>query len=332
MLKVRMCQTAFPLQMWTHASVCISGFTSLFTVQAPLPVSRGSGTFKRMQKTDRQTHLSGDVMCSLVCWISAICRRRLWLIIKISHSSSSMKILLSVWQRMDLLVEVMFFFETTKLLWSSPEGYLRVLQQRLWRRYLPHLLQLLLLVLIGCLQLLHLLLQVFHLHLLLLPQLFAPEPGFTVGRQQPQTQLLDAGLNGWKAAGRETQQLQVMFSILDLLGCGGYRAEKTPWIHSCFFFLSEALISKLLSLHLMTNKHFLASLSATDWRRERTHTSIQERDQADKDWMQTWRFRSESEPFRPQSRPGLSYPHSTSIPGLVEDQTTNGCTLLTSTQ
>lgn len=147
----------------------------------------------------------------------------------------------------------------------------------LWRWYLPHLLQLLLFVLIGCLQLLHLLLQVLHLHLLLLPQLFAPEPGFTVRRQQPQAQLLDAGLNGWNAAGRETfrlakKQLQVNFFLTwTFLGVVATEQRKTPWIHSCFFFLSEALISKLLSLHLIMNRHFLPSLSAIDWRRERTH-------------------------------------------------------------
>lgn len=94
MLKVRMCQTAFTLQMqmWTHAGVCISGFTSLFTVHAPLHISRGSGIFNSMQKTLTYTSL---------WWIYVLARvldifnmgRRLWQIIKISRSSCAIKIL-----------------------------------------------------------------------------------------------------------------------------------------------------------------------------------------------------------------------------------------------
>lgn len=37
--------------------------------------------------------------------------------------------------------------------------------------------------------------------------------------------------------------------------------ETSPWIHSCFFFLSEALISKVLSRHFMRKRHFFPSLS-----------------------------------------------------------------------
>ena len=37
-----------------------------------------------------------------------------------------------------------------------------------------------------------------------------------------------------------------------------------PWIHSCFFFLSEALISKVLSKHFMRKRHFFPSLSGKD--------------------------------------------------------------------
>lgn len=37
-----------------------------------------------------------------------------------------------------------------------------------------------------------------------------------------------------------------------------------PWIHSCFVFLSDALISKLFSTHLIMKRFFLPSLSGKD--------------------------------------------------------------------
>lgn len=86
---------------------------------------------------------------------------------------------------------------TSVVFWglNSTSGHCyRLRSQR--RCYLPHLLQLPLFVLVGRLQLLHPVLQVLHLHLLPLPQLPAPEPGFAVRGRQPQAQLLDAGLNG----------------------------------------------------------------------------------------------------------------------------------------
>lgn len=65
-------------------------------------------------------------------------------------------------------------------------------------RHLPHVLQLLLLVVIGHLELLHLLRHLVLLGLPALPQLSAPQPGLAVGRQQPQSHELDAGLDGYR--------------------------------------------------------------------------------------------------------------------------------------
>lgn len=65
--------------------------------------------------------------------------------------------------------------------------------------HLLHGLQLPLFVVVGRLQLLHPLRQVVPLGLLPLPELFAPQPGLAVGRQQPQPQLLDAHLDGYHA-------------------------------------------------------------------------------------------------------------------------------------
>lgn len=64
MSKVKMCSTAFPLQMQmrTHASVCISGFTSLLTVHTPLRLCRSSGIFTSMQKT-----LTDTSLCPRLC-------------------------------------------------------------------------------------------------------------------------------------------------------------------------------------------------------------------------------------------------------------------------
>lgn len=64
MLKVRLCSAAFPLQMQirTHASVCISGFTSLLTVHTPLRLRRSSGIFTSMQKTVTDTSV-----CARLC-------------------------------------------------------------------------------------------------------------------------------------------------------------------------------------------------------------------------------------------------------------------------
>lgn len=47
-----------------------------------------------------------------------------------------------------------------------------------------------------------------------------------------------------------------------------------PCIHSCFFFLSDALISKLMSVHLIINRHFFPSLSGKDCRRDKYYGTL----------------------------------------------------------
>lgn len=63
------------------------------------------------------------------------------------------------------------------------------------KQYLPHGLQLPLFVLIGCLQLPHPLHEVVLFHVLLLPELPAPQAGLAVRRRQTQPQQLDARLD-----------------------------------------------------------------------------------------------------------------------------------------
>lgn len=159
-------------------------------------------------------------------------------------------------------------------------------------QYPSHSLQLSLFVIIGQLELLHPHCQVLLLHLLPLPELPAPQSRLAVWRQKPQPQQLDACLNSCSEIGWESlinlplKQLhsctvetltvtpQKLWQKWQDSWCNKAVTEQwkvtnsLPWIHSCFFFLSDALISKLLSVHLMINRHFFPSLSGRDCSRE----------------------------------------------------------------
>ena len=132
----------------------------------------------------------------------------------------------------------------------------------------------------------------------------------------------------WMAetAGRETsrlakQQLQVLFSNLDLLGCGGYRADNNTLNPFLLFLLIRGTDLKAFITALDDEQAFPSFFIC--------HRLKKKEEDTNKGCISTWRFRSGSEPFRHHSHPGLSNPHSTLVP---KNQTTNGCPLFTSTE